>query len=192
MLGMLGRAAVGIGEGVGRSALAAGKLGARGALGGGIRRMVTGGVIGGMYGAATSDSVTGTGVFQSAMSGALLGLGIGAATTSAFWKSAWAAGKPAGIGAAKIGAWAGWKGAKGIANFALNHPTLTGVVGTVGLGGYLMFGENEGRQGVRATVATAGVNMAEPYISTSTGENARILRSSTDGLVQGLNSGRHG
>ena len=54
---------------------------AKAMLGGGGRRMMTGAIAGGLYGGLSSDSNTATGTFRDVMGGALVGLGIGAATT---------------------------------------------------------------------------------------------------------------
>ena len=61
---------------IGRGLWKGGKPLAKGAFGGPVRRMITGGGIGGIYGAATSDSNTATGKFQSMMMGAAGGMAI--------------------------------------------------------------------------------------------------------------------
>ena len=179
-------AAKGVGKGVYHAGLA-----------GGARRVATGMLAGGIIGGATTDSNTGTGFFRSMMGGALMGAGIGGLTTRTFRRAAWGGlkGLSRGLGrGARRGAWPAVKGGvrlgvglgRGAVNFALNNPVLTGTVGAVGLGGYIMFGTQT--HGHRAVATEQMGAMMENY---GPSEGMTRLHSSTQGLVQGLHAGRH-
>ena len=174
-------------------------------LGGGGRRMVTGAAIGGIYGAATSQNNSSTGIFRDAMRGATAGLGIGAMTTRAFGSSVFGVAKGLARRSpqiAKAGWGAGLRGAEigaGVANFAVKHPYASLGIGAVGAGMYGLASSGPGGGGTTAEemgaiASSSGVSSTgfDPGMGSSFRQNSRAMfMDSTNGLVQGMHRGRH-
>lgn len=171
----------------------------RATLGGSIRRMATGTVLGGLYGGATSDWSAG-----GVLSGAATGLGIGFLTARApagLYRNA--AGKRVKspmvgtalardlLGATPRTAWAGLKtagsvgasAAWGAGKFAYRHPFAAAGLAGMGIGAYSMLSSSTG------TNVDAMAESAEMAGGTST--LSPVFEASTDNLVQGLHRGRH-
>lgn len=180
---MLGKALFGALKG-------AGKL----AFGGGGRRMVTGAGVGTIYGAASSDQQSATGVFRDAALGGLAGLGIGAATTRLAGRTALGTAKGMfGIGGgrglmgplrspvAKMAS-GGVRAGIGAANFAIYNPRTALAIGAAGLGAYGL--SQTGASNIEGDTAQMAMNRG-----TSSGRQSFVQ--SAEGLVQGLHQGRH-
>lgn len=160
------------------------------AFGGGIRRMITGTLLGGAIGAGTSDAVSTEGKFRDMVKGGLIGFGAGALTTRTGINSIIGLGTHGGKLAARgllKGAYYGARsipavvgGAARVTFGALERaPTLVGgTIATAGLGAMMFSGPPPTTPGKRIVYEAM--------------QNREAFMGSTDGVVQGLHSSRHG
>ncbi|HUV45652.1 MAG TPA: hypothetical protein VMW45_01105 [Dehalococcoidia bacterium] len=182
----------------------------------GASRVATGAVVGGALGGLMSDSNTTGGTMQGVFAGAMLGAGAGMASNALLSKKMWkSAGKFAGnriLGGNALnkyksgGVWAGMKASGtawgkrlkgsgkmvgGAVDFVGRHPNLaaTAAVGAIGYGVYS--GGIDPSPKARAEIDLARQGLADTGIVRNSRENYLALESSTQGLVQGLNRGRH-
>ena len=156
-------------------------------------RIAAGGIVGGIYGGATSESNTSTGTFKDTLAGAIGGLGLVGGAYGA-GKLGWAGLKKLGSGKGlrglakgvgrlgMSGARLGWKAAKPALSYTARHPVNV-AVGAAAIGGLGAIGYNmyEGLSGT-------GANNPEDMMYYS---GRQQLMDSTAGLVQGLHSNRH-
>lgn len=180
---------VGIFSMVGRMVGTGVKLG----LGTGIGRMALGAGVGSIYGAATSDANTSTGQFRDIAAGALIGLGIGSATTGTAIKGAFSLGKGAvarpSIGRSPVAHMIRGtaKAGMGVGRFALNNPKAAAMLTVGGLG---MYGLSRTGPGSTDLDIDQTAQLAEQMSGTQ--NISRVMyQNSTEGLVQGLHKGRH-
>jgi hypothetical protein len=158
------------------------------ALGGPLRRVGVGTVAGGIYGGATSDFNTPEGMAGDIFRGAAVGGMIGVGTTAAAWKTAgrslWASRHAAGP-VARAGWGAGKMTARAAGGAIRAAPNLIGGTAAVAASYGIFMGG--GADPVRSAMA----DQVRPMINGPAPEDLEF-RSSTNGVVQGLHSSRHG
>jgi len=170
-------------------------------VGGGIRRMAVGGLIGGAVGGGMSEQASTTGRVRDAVAGAAMGLGVGALTT----RSAFGIAKGIGVGgmaklgwgATKMGTKAGigiGKAGFGIGRWALKNPKTALLAGGGLAAGYGVIAGGAPGGGVSTEDREAylqAVGGSSSGFAPGMGGDFRALAGSAGGLVQGLHRGRH-
>lgn len=190
-----GAAAMGIFEKVGPAATHIGKF----ALGGPVRQVMTGALIGGVAGGLSSDKSSPTQRFGDIIGGAAIGaagmglaFGIGRRLTNlekakGLGKLAW--------GGAKMGAralpYVGGVGLR-VGAFALNNPRSALLLGGAGLGlsSLAMSGASSSGSNEELAARAREQGSSTGFIP-GMGGDFRALQNSTNGLVQGMHAGRH-
>lgn len=199
-MGFFGKALMGGVKGIGKLT-----------LGGGGRRMVTGAAIGSIYGGATSEANTPTGIFRDMIGGAAIGIGAGALTARSLWMKS----RPASLrglfnspvakgvkGAARLGMGAGKIGLRagfGAIKFTARHPYAALGIAGAGYGMYALGNSGPGQSGMNEKEMAAIARMHggpstgfDIGMGTSRRQNSRqMFMESTFGLTQGLHASRH-